>query len=272
MIFLDPTTDLAFKKLFANQAKKEIVTSFLNSVLGRQGNDEIVDVVITDPFNHQDTSWLKNSAVDVRCTDKNGKVYIVEMQVEDQADYPERSQYYTALAISRQLKPTEAYRGIKPVYFIGVLGFKLFENNNDYLSKHCILNTKTYEQQLKHMEFYFIELPKFDKTLEQLETVVDKWIYLLKNASNMNSIPKQLKNPVALEEAMDELVQATLSPAELAAYDRFLDQRRVAESVVWTAEEKVRRTIAQQLLAAKMASIDIARITGLSVEEIEKMR
>lgn len=106
MVFLDPTSDLMFKRLFANEAKKEIVISFLNSVLGRQGSEIIVDVFITDPHNNQEIDKLKFSVVDARCTDKAGKQYIVEMQVDDEYNYAERSQQYASLAITRQLGST----------------------------------------------------------------------------------------------------------------------------------------------------------------------
>ena len=197
MVFLDPTTDIAFKKLFANQAKKSLVVDFLNNVLELQPGDQIIDVVITDPTNHPETATSKSSIVDVRCEDQKKRSYIVEMQVSFQSDFRERSQYYAAHAIARQLGKGETFSHIMPVIFIAILDFKLFDNNSHYISHHKILDVKTRNQELQHLSFCFIELPKFNKNLEQLESVEDKWIYIFKNASDLKTIPKQLKTTAA---------------------------------------------------------------------------
>ncbi|MBY0353418.1 Rpn family recombination-promoting nuclease/putative transposase [Candidatus Babeliales bacterium] len=277
MFFLDPMIDIAFKKLFGDQAKQEIVISFLNSVLGCKEGEKIVKVVITDPYNTPDTKWLKTSIVDVRCVDQSGKHYVIELQVESQDDYPERSQYYAALAMARQLKIGGEYESVMPVIFIGVLDFNIFEDA-EYLTHHKILNTKTHTHSLRHLEFHFIELRKFNKTLEDLDNLVDKWIYLLKNASTLNTIPKQFKSTVALKEAMEVLEEGNMSPEELSAYDHFIDARRVAKSIKKTqirhgmrqGIKKTQRSIALNLLS--QLSIDhVARATGLSVDEVKKI-
>ena len=281
MKFLDPTTDPMFKRLFANQAKKEIVISFLNSVLGREGQETIVDVVITDPHNNQETDQLKFSVVDARCTDQNGKQYIVEMQVDNEYNYAHRSQYYACLGITRQLEAVKNYKELMPVIFVGVLGFNLFKNNDAYLTIHQTLNVKTHERDLQLMEFCYIELQKFTKTIDQLDNVVDKWIYLLQNASKFDQIPVQLQKPAALEEAMTTLNQGSMTLKELAVYDKYLDARRVEQSVLETAqargeamgqamgERQKALTIARQLLATGMAVEQVALIVGLAVEDIK---
>lgn len=299
MIFLDPTSDIAFKKLFGDQAKKEITISFLNSILERPQGEQIVDVTITDPYNTPDTEWLKLSIVDVRCVDQMGRNYIIELQVERQDDYPERSLYYACLAIARQLKQRGRYIEITPVIFIGVLDFTIFEDS-DYVSRHQILNIKTRECVIKHMEFCFIELPKFKKNIEQLDNLADKWIYLLKNASELDRVPKQFKNPSVLEDALEVLNQGNLSPEELDAYDRMVDARRVEASIRDThariiseeAHQKGREegieeglekgivhgkrlsaiSMAKKLLKSGGLTIQqISELTELSVNEIEKL-
>ncbi len=280
MIFLDPMSDIAFKKLFGDQAKSEIVISFLNSILGRQEGEKIVSVVIiTDPYNNPDTKWLKTSIVDVRCVDQSGKNYIIELQVESQDDYPERSQYYAALAMARQLKIGGEYGSVMPVIFVGVLDFNLFDDPA-YLSHHKILNTKTYVHSLQHLEFHFIELQKFHKNIDELDDLVDKWIYLLKNAAMLNTIPKQFKSPAALVEAMEVLEEGNMSPAELTAYDRFVDARRVAESVKQTqlrmgreeGREESRVEVARNMLVDGLSIAKVAMYSGLTIEQIKKLK
>ena len=281
MVFLNPLSDIAFKKLFANQAKKAILMSFLNSILNRQEGEKIIEVTITDPYNNPDTEWLKLSIVDVRCVDQAGKNYIVEVQARYQKNYPERSQYYASLAIARQLHNKQQFREIMPVVFVGILDFELFQGN-DYISHHKILNTKSFQCDLTHLEFHFIELPKFKKTLEQLQTVEEKWLYLLRHASELQKIPTQLKNPLELEEAFETLEQGNMSPEELYAYDRFIDAQRVEFDTLLSAEEKglqkglqegekkAKLVIAQQLLQ-HMDAKHVAKLTGLSVQEVQAL-
>ena len=298
MVFLDPKSDIAFKKLFGDQARQELLISFLNSILNRKDGERIVSVVMTNPYNQPDADWLKLSIVDVSCIDEKGKNYIVEVQVEFQDDYPERSQYYSALAIARQLKTGGKYKEVMPVIFVGILDFSLFKSP-DYISQHLISNTKTGEHALQLLEFYFIELEKFNKTIDQLETIADKWIYFLKNARKLDRVPEQLQNPSELNQAFCVLEEGKLSAAELAAYDRFIDARRVYESIRDTQirigiekgiEQGVQQGIEQgiqqgiqqgrkqilyemaQKLLFKFDVAEVVAMTGLSVEEVTKLK
>jgi len=273
MIFLDPKSDIAFKKLFGDLTHKNILISFLNSVLERVEGEKIVDVTINDPNNVAETPLSKTSIVDVRCTDQCNNQYILEMQVITQQDYAARAQYYSALALSRQLASGEKYHKLVPVIFVGILDFKLFKSKH-YLSHHLILDNKTYIQELKNFEFHFIELEKFNKEIDTLTTILDKWIYFLKHAVTLQKIPANFKDPI-LKEAFDVLAQSNWSKKELEAYDRYLDAIRSSASQLDTAYDQGRFEskieIAKQLL--DVLDVDtIAKKTGLSIKEIEKLK
>jgi predicted transposase/invertase (TIGR01784 family) len=294
MIFSDPRTDLAFKKLFGDIAHKNILMSFLNAVLNRSEGEKIVDVTINDPHNLPDTAGSKFSIVDVRCTDQNNHQYIVEMQVSTQKDYGVRAQYYSSYALSRQLVKGDDYERLVPVIFVGVLDFTLFKDDDAYLSHHHIANAKTQHCSLHHLEFHFIELSKFNKTEEELETVVDQWTYLLKNAAQLDEVPAQIKTP-ELKDAFDLLEQGTWSKAELEKHERELDAIRVERSVLRTAREEgveegfekgreegreegmekgrleEKLSTAQKMLG-RFDVNEIAEFTGLTVEQIEELK
>ena len=282
MIFLDATTDIAFKKLFSNQAKKSILISFLNSILGRVEGNLITHVTITDPHNHPETRWSKASIVDAACVDQQGNKYIIEMQVIDQKDYIPRCQFYTAEALVKQLKRGDAYTQLKPVIFVGILCFSIFDTNN-YLSHHLITDMATQKQSLEHMEFHFIELPKFNVGLTKLNSVVDKWIYLLKNAADLTTIPEQLRQPEAVEEALETLERGAWKPRELDAYDRFIDTERVRASQDLATIERGKKEgreeglraasikIAERLLEKQTPIAEIMQLTELSREEIHAL-
>ena len=95
MVFLDPTVDMVFKRLFGVQEHKHILICFLNGILEKKPGEHIVDVTITDPNNIPERDRDKYSAVDVKCIDEQHKHYIVEMQVMDQKDYDKRCIYYS---------------------------------------------------------------------------------------------------------------------------------------------------------------------------------
>jgi len=283
MIFLNPTSDIAFKKLFGSSEHKNVLISFLNSVLERPEGEKIVDVVINDPNNLPETSEAKASIVDVSCTDQAGARYIVEMQVVKQPDYAIRCQYYTALALSRQLKQGEKFELLKPVIFIGILDFNLFRSS-DFLSHHLIVDIHTNEHTLKHLGFHFVELEKFNKTEDELTNDLEKWIYLLRNAQTLKKIPSVLNKP-AFQEAFDILEQGSWTTKELQAYDRYIDAIRSKQNQLEGAYEdgKVEglaegelvkaRLIAKNLLIKSSLSIpDIAAITGLSSEEVKQLK
>ncbi len=303
MVFLDPKTDIAFKKLFGDSAHKNVAISFLNSILDRKEGEMIVDVVMNDPYNHPETIIInsstktaeidseekqkssKSSIVDVRCTDQANRRYIVEMQVVRQKDYLERAQYYSALALGRQLKSTEPFGTLAPVIFIGVLDFEFFANPH-YITHHLILDQETHSHELKHLSFHFVELKKFNKKLEELTTLSDKWIYFLKNAHILEAIPSHLKNP-DMEDAFHLLNKSSWSLQQLEQYDRLLDAirsepgKREAAKDEGRAEglaEGKKEGRAEGILEVAKQFLDIldvetiAKKTGLDIEIVKKLK
>lgn len=274
MIYLDPKSDIAFKKLFGDIAHKNVLMSFLNSILERTGEQKIIDVVINDPNNLPEASDFKSSIVDVGCTDQAQNQYIIEMQVVTQKYYDIRAQYYGAVALSRQLKTKSKYEILVPVIFVGILDFSLFENP-DYLSHHLILDAKTHKQELKKLEFHFVELKKFHKRIEELATIADRWIYFLRNAENFQNIPENLQTP-ELKEAFHILEKGNWQEKDLELYDRYLDYIRSDagrfDAGVEEGQLKAKITIAQDMLLKNFDIEIVAQITKLSIEDIQALQ
>jgi len=285
MVFLDPKTDIAFKKLFGDSAHKNIVISFLNSILDRKESETIVDVVMNDPHNIPETLAtnspeelaLKSTVVDVRCTDQAKRRYIVEMQVIRQPDYLERAQYYSSLALGRQLRSRSEYEELEPVIFVGVLDFSLLKNPR-YLSHHLILDKDTHEHEFKHLELHIIELKKFNKKIEELTTLADKWIYFLKYAEDMQTIPDTLKSP-DMQDAFQILNKSTWTPEQLISYDRLLDEMRLQKNRIRHShkEGEAKGRLEEKINLAKqfLDILDVetvAKKTGLDIEMVKKLK
>jgi predicted transposase/invertase (TIGR01784 family) len=181
--FADPKSYIAFKKVFGNEQKTEILISFLNAVLALEGSKEIDSIDILNPYQPPNRAYLKSSLLAARAKDKRGVTFIVEMQIEKVMGALKRFQYYAAKAYVSQIKRGEDYKKLNPVILIVILDYTAFEDEDEesgekeYLSQHVFLNKETHKQQLKELELNFIELPKFTKKEEELTSVLEKWIY-----------------------------------------------------------------------------------------------
>jgi len=205
------------------------------------------------------------------------------MQRKDLGNFAKRSLYYTSKAYIEQLPKTKNYSVLKKVYFIGILNFNIFENQS-YISRHLIINQETNTQDLKDFEFSFIELPKFNKELEELESMLDKWIYFIKNASDLTVIPTQYENLEDFKEAFTIATQTTWDIKELEVYE-YMSLREFDElNALLTAERKGEARgreegmeqkaieIAKKLITQNFDDEAIASITGLSLEVIGALR
>jgi len=288
--FADPKNDLAFKKIFGNEKHKNILISFLNAVLDFTGDKEIVDVELVNPYQVPKIPELKETILDIKAKNKKGESFIVEMQKKDVGDFTKRSLYYTSKAYVSQLDKGKDYSKLKKVYFIGILNFNIFENKN-YISRHLIINQETNLQDLKDFEFTFIELPKFDKKLNELNSVLDKWIYFIKNAENLEMIPKEFKNQ-EFKEAFEIAKQTAWNKDELEVYEYIALKEADEINALRTAERKGLEKglqkgiqkgreegkkekaieIAKNLLNLGLDIESISKTTDLSVEEIKNIK
>ena len=277
-VYIDPKSDFGFKKVFGDIKNQSIIASFLNSVLVDKKIKKIESVSIDDPNNSAFAADLKASIVDVRCSDRYGNHYQIEMQATKQRDFAQRCQFYTAHFVSNQLKSGDKYKKIERIILISILDFN-FSKSPDFLNHHLTINPKNQEHLLDLVEYYFLELPKFTKSKSELKTEIDRWFHFLKIASECIRIPGELSQDTDIVDAFTTLQEATWSQEERARYIRYQDAERSAKSMLETAhedgiekgkiEEKIE--IAKNLLDV-LDKETIAKKTGLSIEEIEKLK
>ena len=217
MHFLDPKNDLAFKRIFSNEHKKDILISFLNTFLNRSDDRAIIAVTLLSPNQVPKIKGAKETIVDVRCRDQRGFEYIVEMQVLPEVFFDKRVLYYVSNAYAHQLDRGRPYQKLTPVIFLGILNFK-FSDQAHYHSHHRIQNVETQEHLLKDFEFHFIELPKFHGTEQELDSLASKWLYFLKYASELSAIPDTIDEPV-IQEAFELANESNWDKKALRAYE-----------------------------------------------------
>jgi len=217
MKFADVKNDVAFRKIFGNENRKEVLISFLNAILEFEGKQRIKDVKIVNPYQLPKLRGGKVTIIDVKATDQHGRQYIVEMQVAEKRGFAKRVLYYTSKSYADQIQRGDFYRKLKPAIFIGILDFSQTQNPN-YLSRNRILDIDTGEHTIKDIEFTFIELRKFKLKEHELKTLTEKWIYFIKNAENLTVLPDNIDDE-GLKSAYEEANQYTWSKDELDAYD-----------------------------------------------------
>ncbi len=286
MKFVDPKNDLAFKKIFGSEDKKDILMSFLNAVLDFTGDKTIVDVSLANPYQVPKIAALKETILDIKATNQGGEQFIVEMQKKDLGDFVKRSLYYTSKAYVEQLQKGDNYTELKKVYFIGLLNFAMFEAET-FISRHLILNQQTLSHDLQDFEFCFIELSKFNKSLAELQNTLDKWLFFIKNAKNLNLIPPAFDDST-FQQAFAIASQFQWNEQELEVYDymrlKEMDEYNAMQLAIQKAQKigeargekmgkkQAQTTIAKKLLQQNMAIDTIALATGLLFQEIEALK
>jgi predicted transposase/invertase (TIGR01784 family) len=270
MQFADIKNDIAFRKIFGNENKKEILISFLNAVLKLEGLQKITWVEIINPYQLPIVIGAKSSILDVKAKDSANNQYIIEMQVTDKIGFDKRVVYYSSKSYSSQLNSGEEFFKLKPIIFIGILNF-IFLEGEHFLSKHLILDVETKEHKLKDLDFNFIELPKFLKTENELQTLVEKWVYFIKNAENLTVIPSNIDDE-GLKTAYIEADKHTWSKADLEAYEyaRMRESDEIAREMFLI--DKRNKEIANKMILTGFDNETIAQMTELTVEQIEQLR
>jgi len=282
MQFVDVKTDIAFKKIFGSDQHKDILIGFLNAVLELEGDRRIKSVTLKNPWQPPDIPILKETILDIRAVDNRGVSFIVEMQVKDTNFFDKRAMYYTAKAYTGQIKKGENYPKLNQVIFIGILDFNSFEGDS-YLTRHLILNRETMKQDLRDLEFNFIELKKFNKQEEELESIIEKWIYFIKNAGNLTMIPKSAAEIPELNEAYTLAAMNAWTEEELEIYeywqirdagDRYKIQEEFEKGIekgIEKGREEERLGNARTMKRLGVTTEVIVQVCGLSVDEIEKL-
>jgi predicted transposase/invertase (TIGR01784 family) len=144
------------------------------------------------------------------------------MQVAKTPGFEKRAQYYAAKAYGSQLNQGEDYHNLKEIIFIAITDFVMFPDKPDYKSDHVILDKKHFTHDLKDFSFTFLELPKFNKTIEELSTTVEKWAYFFKHAEETHEkeLARIAGSDEVIERAYEELNRFSWSKQELFTYEQ----------------------------------------------------
>jgi len=271
--YIDPLVDFAFKKIFGSEPNKDLLIAFLNEIF--RGRKHIADLVYNKNEHPGDLKDEGAAIFDLLCTGDNDEKFLIEVQRGRQGRFKERALFYTSRLISDQApkgKRAEWDYDITGVYLVALLEDFTLEGNPDdkYLHDICLCNRETGEVFYDKLGYTYVELRRFVKTEGELETDLDKWLYILKNMSRMDKIPVYLRKPI-FEKLFSIAEYTNLTKEEKTMYDSSLKYKWDNKNVLDTAVKEVKMNIARELKKEGLAIEFIAKTTGLSIEEIEKL-
>jgi len=276
MCKLNPKIDLVFKKIFGTEQNKNVLKSLINSVLPK--DEQIVEITIKNPYNETDFVGDKLSVVDIKATDEKGRWYDIEIQVKEQKYYGKRAIFYLSEIYSNQLNEKDSYDKLRKTIIISILDFNYFLNDKRYFRRCCYKDFDTGElyPELDFADLYFVELRKFDNEFKHIKTTLDRWITFLNTATELDkdNLPDELKDPDIIQ-AMNTIDTMSLNAKEREYYESekkvMRDRDAVMQTAVENAVDSAKVEIAKEFKKNGVSNEIIAKSTGFSIEQIEKL-
>lgn len=234
--YINPLTDFGFKRLFGTEPNKALLIDFLNVILPQRYS--ISDLSYRNSENIGNTALDRKAIFDIYCKNESGERFIVEIQKAKQNFFKDRSVYYSTFPIQEQAQQGLWNFELAPVYTVGVLDFVFDDHKDDDTILHTVeLKNEKCQVFYDKLKFIYIELPKFKKTVDQLESHFDKWLFLLRHLPDLDDPPAALKGG-SFEQLFEVAEIANFSIEEQDAYEDSLKYYRDLNNVVDTSRQE----------------------------------
>ena len=296
MKYLNPKADLTFKRVFGEHP--DLVMSLLNALLPLTADQEITDIEYLPSEMVPENPLRKNSIVDVRCKDKQGRQFIVEMQMIWSPEFKQRVLFNASKAYVRQMSVGEQYELLQPVYSLNLVN-EIFEPELEgYYHHYQMIHVENSDKVIDGLQLIFVELPKFTPHSYSEKRMQVLWLrYLTEINDETREVPEELMANPEVKKAVDALEVSAFTDAQLAGYEKFWDIISVEKTLYNSAERRgmekgmaegmekgmekgiekgIEKGMAEErhLIALNMKKQDvsfelISQCTGLSIKEIE---
>jgi len=234
--YMNPYTDFGFKKLFGEEANKDLLIDFLNQLLPEKHQIDVLNFKNTENIGEQHLD--RKAIFDIHCQSKSGERFVVEMQKAKIKHFKDRAIFYTTFPIREQATKGEWDFKLSPIYYITILDFEYDQQEKKRkLHRDVQLYDQDGELFYDKLRYIVLQMPLFLKKESELKTRYDKWLYFLKNLKDFDKIPKILKEPV-FEKAFTIAEIANLNTQDRAAYQRSLRYYRDLVNVINTKYEE----------------------------------
>ncbi len=281
MRYLDPKNDLTFKKIFGQHP--HLLVSFLNALLPLDS-----PILLVEYLPHElvpEIPVLKYSIVDVRCTDQNGRQFIVEMQMLWTDAFKSRVLFNASKAYVQQLGKGKVYESLQPVYSLNLVNETFEPTITGFYHHYKIVHQQHPDKFLKGLELVFVELPKFKAKNISNRKMQLLWLrFMTEIEDNSEEIPEELLQNLIIKEAVDYLQESGFTKGELAAYNKYWDNissemtlmnAAKAEGLAEGREEGKKMGIIEMVkktIESGLTNDLIKQLTGLPDNQINNLR
>lgn len=298
MRYLDPKADLTFKRVFGEHP--DLVISLLNALLPIKEGEEILSVEYLPSEMVPENPLRKNSIVDVRCRDQQGRQYIVEMQMIWSPEFMQRVLFNSAKAYVRQLKGGEQYELLEPVYSLNLVNEVFEPELKEYYHYYQLVHVLHTERVIDGLHLVFVELPKFTPHTFTEKRMQALWLrFLTEIQTNTRQAPQDLLADPQIRKALSIVEESAYTDEQLLGYDKFWDVISVEKTLFYSANrrgmkqglaqglaqgieqglaqgreegrEQEKIHIAQKMKALGMDTKTIEQVSGLTAEQIEQL-
>jgi predicted transposase/invertase (TIGR01784 family) len=279
--YINPFTDYGFKRLFGEEVNKDLLLDFLNELLREeQGHIRELTYMKTEQLGVTDLD--RKAIFDLYCENEKGEKFIVELQKSKQNFFKDRTVYYSTFPIREQAKRADWDYELKAVYTIAILDF-VFDSDKSETEKFRydvkLTDIETQKVFYDKLTFIYLEMPKFNKNVEELQTRFEKWLFVIKNLNKLERIPEKLKEQI-FENVFEAAEIARFTPEQIRSYEDSLKYYRDLKNSLDTAREegiaegieKGKADIARSLISKGFSIEEIMGITQLTREDIERLK
>ena len=287
--YINPFTDFGFKKLFGSEVNKDILIDFLNALL--EGEESaIVDLSFITNEQLGEQIIDRRAIFDLYCENEQGEKFIVELQKSKQNFFKDRSLYYASFPIREQAKKGNWNFELKAIYTIAILDFIFDEDKDDidkYFYKVKLTDVDTNKVFYDKLTFIYLEMPKFQKDLSSLTSHFERWMYVFRNLSRLQSYPDKLQEKI-FKKFFKQAEIAQLPHEKRHEYEQSLKYYRDLNNVIDTAFDEGKEegkiegmiegkiegqlTIIKTMLENGLDLEGISKLTGLSLSELNLLK
>lgn len=216
--YINPYTDFGFRRFFGTEENKELLISFLNSIVVRRG-DPIVEV----SFPQKTSDEFPDSFFDVLCRRKSGDVFVAVMQNAPLGFTKDLSVFHLFTGTTTFSKTYSGKYPLNETCLVALTNQTLSQEgaSERYLHEVMLMDVKNYHVFYKRLLLVYLEMPKFEKHAEELRTMGDKWLFALKNLPFFREVPKVLNGNV-FEQLFEQADLTRFTDEERLAYQRSL--------------------------------------------------
>jgi predicted transposase/invertase (TIGR01784 family) len=278
MRFIDPKMYVSFKKIFGANESREILISFLNAIL-YAGEPVIEELEVIDPYLAAEIFGSKDTYLDVKARINDSKTVLIAIQILNVSLFKNWVFYNATKTYALQFNRAERHQRLRPVIALNITDFEMFPNQSEVISRFAFKETKQlFDYPDSEVELVFVELPKFTKELSELTTLADRWIYFIKNAKYLETIPDTMVAVPELEKAFQIANDRNLSQKELDQLEKQVfwieDQQGAIELAIQQGIKQGNSSLIVRQLRHLIGELspDVQMYIGeLNLENLEKL-